>query len=114
MWSPHTARDISGLESVQRRAARWTCGSQWDPISRKWNKSSDDCLDSLHWPSLTDRRNYLSVSALYDILNNRTSLNFYDYYRCNTSCTRAHELPIVPLLSSINSHRYSLCVFCSL
>ena len=47
VWSPHTARDISGLESVQRRAARWACGSQWDPISRKWSKSSDDCLNSL-------------------------------------------------------------------
>ena len=110
VWSPHTARDISGLESVQRRAARWACGSQWDPISRKWSKSSDDCLNSLRWPSLTDRRSYLSVSTLYDILNNRTSLNFHDYYRCNTSCTRAHELSIVPLLSSINSHRYSFFV----
>jgi len=25
VWSPHTAWDISGLESVQRRAARWAC-----------------------------------------------------------------------------------------
>ena len=113
VWRPHTARDISGLESIQCRAARWACGSQWDPISRKWSKSSDDCLNSLRWPSLTDRRNYLSVSTLYDILNNRTSLSFHDYYRCNTSYTRAHELSIVPLLSSINSHRYSFfCEYC--
>jgi len=106
LWSPHTARDISGLESVQRSAARWACGSQWDPISRAWSKSSDDCLNSLCWPSLNDCRNYLSVSTLHNILNNRTSLNFFDYYQCNTSCTRAHELFIVPLTSSINSHRY--------
>ena len=74
MWSPHTGRDISGLESVQCHAARWACGSQWDSISRKWSKSSDDCLNSLRWPSLTDCCNYLSVSTLYDILNNRKHL----------------------------------------
>ena len=110
VWSPHTACDISGLESVQRCAARWACGSQWDPISRKWSKSSDACLESLRWPNLSVRRNYLSVSTLYDILNSRTSINFYDYYRCNTSCTRSHKLSVVPLPSSINSHRYSFFV----
>ena len=64
VWSPYTTRDKSGLESVQRRTARWACGSQWDPISRTWSKSSDDCLNLLCWPSLADRRNYLSVSTL--------------------------------------------------
>ena len=27
VWNPHTAADKATLESVQRRAARWTCGS---------------------------------------------------------------------------------------
>ena len=96
VWSPHTAYDISTLENVQHRA-RWACGSWWNPASRRWNKSSDDCVDMLHWPKLTDCCNYLSVSTLYDIFNKRTSLNFSDYYHHNTSATRVHDLTIVPL-----------------
>ena len=50
------------------------------------------------------------VSTLYDILNSRTSINFYNYYHCNTSYTRSHKLSVVPLPSSVNSHRYSFFV----
>ena len=110
VWNPHTARDKSVLEAVQRRAAKWACGSRWDPSSRKWNKSSGECLDTLHWPTLTQRRNYLSVSTLGDIFHKRTSLKFSDYYCFNASCTRAHELCVVPLQSTINCYRYSFFV----
>ena len=105
--SLHTAWDKSILEAVQRRAAKWACGSRWDPSSRRWNKSSGECLDTLHWPTLTQRRNYLSVSTLGDIFHKRTSFKFLDYYCFNASCTRAHELCVVPLQSSINCYRYS-------
>ena len=53
VWNPHTVRDKSVLEAVQRRAAKWACGSRWDPSSRKWNKSSGERLDTLHCPTLT-------------------------------------------------------------
>ena len=87
VWNPHTARDKSVLEAVQCHAAKWVCGSQWDPSSRRWNKSSDECLDTLHWPTLTHRHiyNYLSVSTLGDIFHKRTSLTFSDYYCFNAS-----------------------------
>ena len=110
VWNPHTARDKSVLEAVQRRAAKWACGSRWDPSSRRWNKSSGECLDTLHWPTLTQRRNYLSVSTLGDIFHKRTSLKFSDYYCFNASCTRAHELCVVPLQSTINCYWYSFFV----
>ena len=99
VWSPYTAWDKSVLEAVQRRAAKWACGSQWDSSSRRWDKSSGECLDTLHWPTLTHRHNYLSVSTLGDIFHKRTSLTFSDYYGFNASCTRAHELCVVPLHS---------------
>ena len=110
MWSPHTFRDILVLEAVQCRAAKWACESQWDPSNRRWTKSSDDCLNALQWPTLTQRRNYLSVSMLNDIFHERTSLTFSDYYRKNVSCTRAHEQSVMPLQSTINSYRYSFFV----
>ena len=67
VWSLHTAWDKSILEAVQHCAAIVACGSQWDPSSRRWNKSSGECLDTLHWPTLTQRRNNLSLSTLGDI-----------------------------------------------
>ena len=107
VWNPHTAQDKSVLEAVQCRAAKWACGSRWDPSSRRWNKSSGECLDTLHWPTLTQHHNYLSVSTLGDIFHKRTSLTFSNYYCFSASCTRAHELCVVPLQSSINCYRYS-------
>ena len=109
VWSPHTAHDICLFEAVQRRAARWACGSQWNPLSRGWSKSSDDCLDALCWPTIGSHRDYLLLSVLYDIPNKRTSLFYCDYFH-NTSFTRAHELAIVPLQSSINCYQYSFFV----
>ena len=44
VWSPYTSKDISMLESVQRRAARWI-KSKYDPNLYKWTKSSDVCLE---------------------------------------------------------------------
>ena len=88
VWNPHTVSDKTSLESVQRRAAHWACGSRWSPMQRQWSKSSDVCLQELHWPTLSSRRNYLSVSMMYDILNGRyDSLKFSDYCNFNTSCT---------------------------
>ena len=79
VWNPHTVSDKSTVESVQRRAARWACGSRWSPLHKCWNKSSNACLQELHWPTLTSRRNYLSVAMLYDILKGR-----YDSLKLST------------------------------
>jgi len=45
VWSPHTAYDISTLQNVQHHAARWACGNQWDSTIKRWNKSSNYCVD---------------------------------------------------------------------
>ena len=76
------------LESVQRCAARWACGSRWSSVQRQWSKSSDVCLQELHWPTLSSRQ---------DILHGRyDSLKLSDYCRFNTSCTRAYSMTLVP------------------
>ena len=111
VWNPHTVSDRAVLESVQRRAARWVCGSRWSPVRKHWSKSSDVCLQELRWPTLSSRRHYLSVSMMYDILHGRyDSLTITDYCSFNTSCTRAHNLTFVPPQSTINSHRFSFFV----
>ena len=111
VWSPHTVSDKATVESVQRRAARWACGSRWSPLQNQWSKSSNVCLQELHWPTLSSRRNYLNVSMMYDILHGQyNSLKISDYCTFNTSCTRAHSLSFLPPQSTINSHRYSFFV----
>ena len=108
VWNPHTVSDKATLESVQRSAARWVCGSRWPPVRKHWSKSSDVCLREIHWSTVSSRRNYLSVSMMYDILHGQyDSLKVSDYCNFNTSCTRAHRMTLVPPQSTINSYRFS-------
>jgi len=32
LWNPFTQKDIQVLENIQRRAARWVCGSSGIPL----------------------------------------------------------------------------------
>ena len=63
VWHPYTIKNINTLESVQRRAARWASNSKWDAISHCWSKSSDDCIQELHWPTIQQRHNYYSIQG---------------------------------------------------
>lgn len=53
VWNPHQCGNIDLLERVQRQAAHWSCGSQWNPITLSWSKSSEACLTDLSWPTST-------------------------------------------------------------
>ena len=111
VWNPHQRGNIDLLERVQRRAAHWTCGSQWSPVPLSWTRSSEACLGDLLWPTLHLRRQYLSIVTLYDILHKRfPSLNFTDYCTLSGTCTRKHALTILPSQSTINAYRYSFFV----
>ena len=67
VWYLHTARDIDRLEAIQRRAARWVCGSRWNPHSHNWSKSSTSCLQDLRWPALHTRQSYFTITQVHDI-----------------------------------------------
>ena len=36
VWCLHLTKDVSHLESVQRRAAQWICGSRWNSTSHTY------------------------------------------------------------------------------
>ena len=107
LWNPFTQKDIQVLENIQHRAARWVCGSRWDPSAYSWTKSSNQCLHQLRWPCLKLRRAYLSVNLLHDIINNKIAVKLSDFCSFVSSHTRQHSLSIFPLQSTINSLRYS-------
>ena len=47
VWYLYSPGDIRKLEAVQRRAARWVCGSRWNATRQCWSRTSDSCLDQL-------------------------------------------------------------------
>jgi len=90
VWDPHTNRDISKIEKIQRRAARFV-------LNRHRNTSSvSDMLEQLQWPSLQDRRRTSRLAMLYKILNGLA------HVRCKTlkplpssnRCRRGHSLQL--------------------
>ena len=107
VWHPHTAQNINTLESVQRRAARWAANSKWDAISHCWSKSSDDCIQELHWPTITQCHNHYFICHVHDNLNHRNSLCFHDNYHLSETSTRSHPLTIRPVTATINVYRFS-------
>ena len=69
VWDPHTQRDKSTLEMVQRRAARYV-------TNRHRNRSSvGDMLDRLNWDSLEDRRTKMRLSTFYQITKSSISVD---------------------------------------
>ena len=110
VWNPYTQKNVTKLESVQLRAARWVAGSRFNRHTLKWSKSSLECRSHLNWPELSIRRQYLSMLTVYDILHQRIALKFSDYFSFTSSCTRSHSLSIHCKSSSVNSYRYSFFV----
>ena len=90
VWNPYQCGNIAMLERVQRQAARCSCGSQWNPITLSWSKSSKVYLKELLWPTLLLRRQYLSILTLYDILHKRYPLHFSHYCILSETSTRKH------------------------
>ena len=68
-WSPHLHRDIDMLEKVQKRAARWVCGTSWDTQHQRWFHSYSDLCHKLKWISLHNRRTLLCHYQTYKIVH---------------------------------------------
>ena len=69
VWDPHTQDNITKLEAVQRRAARFV-------VNRYHNTSSvTDMLNQLQWPSLQHRRKVARLVMLRKIINNEAVVN---------------------------------------
>ena len=110
VWYLHSTKDIDKLEAIQRRAARWVCGSRWNPHTHNWTKSSASCLQNLNWPSLHTRRSYFAITQVHDILHKKVSIPFDSHFKFRDNNTRSHPLSLVASSSSINAYRYSFFI----
>ena len=73
VWSPHLKRDITNIENIQKRAARWI-EAKWSKDHHHWNKTYDECRHSLSWLTLQNRRRLLSCCQTYKIFHNMDCL----------------------------------------
>ena len=111
VWNPHLVKDIQILEAIQKRAARWTAHAKWNRDTYTWSKTTEACLQELRWPSLANRRDYLCISFLFDLLHQRYTLSFNSYCSFKTiTYLRSHSLSLQTVNSSINAYHYSYFV----
>ena len=110
VWYLYSTGDIKQLEAVQRRAARWVCGSRWNATQKCWSRSSDSCLDQLKWPSLHDRQKYFMVCQLHSIFNNYSAIPFKKHFTMSNRHSCANPFSIDISISTINPNRYSFFI----
>jgi len=89
------------------------CGCRWDPTTKRWNKSSCDCIDTC---MLHSGLHLLIVVTIYLCLQNVTSsVRAYPWIfliinHLNNSSTRAHNL--TKCTTTIYYKQLSLLIFC--
>ena len=102
VWNSHTQKNISSLEKIQNRGARWVCGSRFCSRTYQWSKSSEECCGELSWPLLSTQRKYLTLTTVYDMFHQHISIPFSDHFTFSTAPTRSHSLSLLCKQSSIN------------
>ena len=86
VWCPYLVKDIRALASIQRRASRLALNQH------KGEMPYVDRCKLLKWPSLSDRRNYLSLIECYKFVFGYYHLNFYDFFEFSkVGSTRANH-----------------------
>ena len=101
------------LWRVQRQTAHWSCGSQWNPVTLSWTKSSETCLSDLSWPTLYLHRHYLSIVALYDILHaQKPSSNFHWILHYMRNLQLYKETCFYYCIYSVNLQCISILFYC--
>ena len=104
VWDPHTKSNISKLEMVQRRAARYTC-------NRFHNTSSvTNMLTELKWPQLQLRRTRTRLIFFYKIIYHIVAIYPTNLLVPSDSRTRqfTHSHSYRHIHTSLDSYKYSL------
>lgn len=100
VWDPHTQRNISKLEMVQRRAARFVKGD-FQRTSRV-----TPMLTELRWNTLQERRMQCKSVMLYRIVHNLVAIPATPYL-IPARTSRGHSMKFLIPQSTVNSHLYS-------
>ena len=86
VWDPHLVKDISEVEMVQRRGARFVKGKyRWD------DGSVTEMINALGWTSLANRRRDLRLTLMYKVVNSLVAVPADDLLTPADTRTRAHN-----------------------
>ncbi len=101
-WDPFLDCDITRIEKVQRRAARYV-------LNRYHNTSSvTNMLNILNWPTLQDRRCHARLTMLYKIANGLISLDSANQLiHATRSTRRSHTMAFQHISSRTDARKYS-------
>ena len=103
VWSPHTAIDITKLEAVQRRSARWA--------TRDYQRTSSvtQMIKNLNWRTLEQRRIDSRLTLMYKSTYDLVAIPAADYLIPNTRQPRHNHLEAyrqIPTLKDYYKYTY--------
>ena len=101
-WDPHKIKDISNLEKVQRKAARF--------VKQDYSKYSSvtRMIHGLGWTNLQDRRKDIRLTMLYKIINEIVHIPKEDILIPADDRTRhKHGHKFCILTQETNEYKYS-------
>ena len=105
VWDPYTTENINSIEKVQRRAARYVCSNY------KYTESVTNMINTLHWPTLQERRLKSRLNMFHRITNNKIAIPHTDILIKSQSNTRSsHEQTYRQIRCSKDSYKFSF--FC--
>ena len=98
VWSPHTATDITKLEAVQRRSARWA--------TRDYQRTSSvtQMIKDLNWRTLEQRRIDSRLTLMYKITYDLVAIPAADYLIPNTRQSRHNHLQAYRQIPTIKDY----------
>ena len=101
VWDPWTQTDISKIEAVQRRAARFTLGDY------RRTSSVSSMLHQLKWDDLITRRQQSKVTMLYRVIHQLVAISSASYLQPTGVRTGGNEMRFLVPLTSVNSYKNS-------
>ena len=106
VWCPYLVKDIHTLENFQRRASRLALNQ------REGDMSYEDRCKLLNWPTLSDRKTFLSLVECYEIVFGFYHLKFEDFFDfATTRSTRAnHQYKLYVKTAKLNCYKHSFFV----
>ena len=106
VWSPHTATDITKLEAVQRRSARWA--------TRDYQRTTSvpQMIKDLNWHTLEQRRIDSRLTLMYKITYDLVAILAAHYLIPNTRQSRHNHLRAyrqIPTLKDYYKYTFFPC-----
>ena len=99
VWSPHLAKNITLLESVQRRFTKSIRNLRNIPYTSR--------LARLELTTLSLRRIHIDLCTCYRILHGLTVLNSSNFFTFRNSTNRGHPFSLIKPLVRLDSSKFS-------